>query len=241
MTHMKTIWIILLIVGTLLCCGIGTAEKPTKEPVDKLVMIHYKEKTGPKGFTPTDQAPLHKLLGVKWTTFPINYSVNSDGLYSAGPELDPLVVENEINASFKTWDDETGTQLFQYNGTTSNTIWDETDGLNVIFWGPMENPDIISTTNIWYYRYSKMIVETDIKMNSNQPWGIDPDDEGPGTIRQFDIRNIITHEAGHVCGLDDLYNKPASELTMYGYSSLGEVKKDSLGIGDIMGLRRLYG
>jgi hypothetical protein len=30
-------------------------------------------------------------------------------------------------------------------------------------------------------------------------------------------------------------------LTMYGYGALGELKKDSLGYGDALGVRKIYG
>ena len=57
----------------------------------------------------------------------------------------------------------------------------------------------------------------------------------------YDVRNIATHEVGHVCGLADLYTARSSEQTMYGYGGIGEVKKDSLASGDIAGLQKLYG
>jgi hypothetical protein len=33
----------------------------------------------------------------------------------------------------------------------------------------------------------------------------------------------------------------ACELTMYGYTSIGETKKQSLGLGDINGVKYIYG
>ena len=42
-------------------------------------------------------------------------------------------------------------------------------------------------------------------------------------------------------GLDDLYDKTYSELTMYGYSGEGETKKTSLENGDKLGTQFLYG
>jgi hypothetical protein len=56
----------------------------------------------------------------------------------------------------------------------------------------------------------------------------------------YDIRNIMTHEAGHWIMLGDLYNNGDSFLTMYGYGSLGELKKDTLGKGDVIGVRKAY-
>ena len=42
-------------------------------------------------------------------------------------------------------------------------------------------------------------------------------------------------------GLGDLYDKTYSELTMYGYSEEGEIKKISLENGDKLGCQALYG
>ena len=65
--------------------------------------------------------------------------------------------------------------------------------------------------------------------------------EDAETIAAFDIQNIGTHEAGHVVGLADLYENQYNELTMYGYSDIGETQKCSLETGDILGAQKLYG
>jgi predicted Zn-dependent protease len=57
----------------------------------------------------------------------------------------------------------------------------------------------------------------------------------------MDLQNIATHELGHGLGLNDLYESAASEETMYGYSTYGEMSKRSLFIGDIAGIHDLYG
>jgi hypothetical protein len=57
----------------------------------------------------------------------------------------------------------------------------------------------------------------------------------------MDVQNIMTHEFGHWCGLDDLYDSSDYWLTMYGYSGYGETYKQTLGWGDILGLKELYG
>jgi hypothetical protein len=57
----------------------------------------------------------------------------------------------------------------------------------------------------------------------------------------MDVQNIMTHEFGHWCGLADLYADKDYWLTMYGYSNYGETYKQTLGLGDILGLRAVYG
>jgi bacillopeptidase F (M6 metalloprotease family) len=55
------------------------------------------------------------------------------------------------------------------------------------------------------------------------------------------VQNVATHEAGHVVGLDDLYDIGYSGLTMYGYVSYKETMKISLEAGDIAGAQSLWG
>ncbi len=87
------------------------------------------------------------------------------------------------------------------------------------------------------------MVDCDIIFNALQKWGIDPDGEGTEykLKKAFDVRNVATHEVGHVVGLDDLEEEIYSELTMYAYTLKGEVKKISLEEGDIAGCQYLYG
>jgi hypothetical protein len=217
-----------LLIGFVLCVGIVAAEKPVKEPVDKIVLVHYKDNINAKGFSATDNSTMYKLLGVKWKKFPVNYSINA-----TNSELDPTAVITSINNAAQTWEGNTSGLSFLYTGTTVKTK--SQDNQNTVSWGPINNNNVIAVTTIWFTRNTKEIVETDIQMNSHLPWGI------TGSSNAYDVQDIATHEMGHVCGLGDLYGVPPSELTMYGYSSLGETKKDTLGIGDILGLQKLYG
>jgi len=61
-----------------------------------------------------------------------------------------------------------------------------------------------------------------------------------GTAGAYDIQNIMTHENGHWLGLNDLYSATDKDLTMYGYGMTGELKKDTLGLGDILGINTIY-
>jgi predicted Zn-dependent protease len=228
MKIMNRLCIGFLLIGFVLCVGIVAAEKPVKEPVDKIVLVHYKDNVNAKGFSATDNSTMYKLLGVKWKKFPVNYSINA-----TNSELDPTAVITSINNAAQTWDGNTSGLSFQYTGITSNIT--SKDNQNTVSWGPINNNNIIAVTTIWFTRNSKEIVETDIQMNSQLKWSTTP------SSNAYDVQDIATHEMGHVCGLGDLYGVPPSELTMYGYSSMNETKKDTLGSGDILGLQKLYG
>lgn len=228
----------ILIAVLLLAGGVG-AVKPVKEPVDKVVLIHYKDGVAAKP-APVLDAASFKLLGVKWKMFPVHYSVDPSNDDVAGTDA----VTASVTDSFATWDAATFRDLFQYGGSSMMGSQVAPNGENLVFWASMgeANSNIIAMTTIWYTRKTKEIVETDIQMNDDMAWGIDPDGEGPKLLSgAYDIQNIATHEAGHVCGLADLYGPRDTELTMYGYGSLGEVRKISLASGDIAGLVKLYG
>ena len=98
----------------------------------------------------------------------------------------------------------------------------------------MLRPGIVAVCYAWYYSDTLEIVEFGIVFNKLYAWGI-------GVATAFDVQNVATHEAGHTLSLNDLYVAEASELTMYGYASMGETKKQSLGLGDINGVQYIYG
>jgi len=117
------------------------------------------------------------------------------------------------------------------------------DYVNTVTWRPISDLNVIAVTYFAWNRTTKELIEFDIIFNSNLAWDIDPDGEGSTTLtgENFDVRNIAAHEAGHTLVLDDLYTPKARELTMYGYSAPRETKKISLGLGDKLGIEKLYG
>jgi len=169
--------------------------------------------------------PDYKLLPYHWymtAEYWINPS-NSYGLPDSG-------VVAAIEASAKAWDSQTSFQVFSYKGTASLPAGVR-DGYNVIAWGSWDS-DVIAVTNIWYS--GRRVFETDTVMNTFYVWSLE------GEAGKMDVQNIMTHEFGHWCGLDDLYNDKDYWLTMYGYAHDGETYKRTLGLGDILGLKAFY-
>lgn len=198
----------------------------------------------------TDQYDLFRYEGIHWSTsaLPVLYYVNPK--YSGVSSTETVAA---IRASFETWDGavdvyhvewqqagyHVGVELYNDNVKTTKLSGAKLNRKNIVSWGNLET-GILARTTVWYYTTTKEIAEFDIVFNRLYTWGIDPDGEGGVTINAFDIQNIGTHEAGHTLHLGDLYNNPSSQLTMYGYGSLGEVKKRSLGYGDIHGVQYIY-
>lgn len=168
----------------------------------------------------------YKLLPFRWMST-AKFYINPSNKYG----LPTSSVIEAIVAAANTWDDQTKLQVFQYAGTTAKGAG-RYDGYNVISWGSYRT-GVIAVTYIWYV--GDTIIETDTRLNTYYKWSL------TGEPNKMDVQNIMTHEFGHWCGLDDLYDDRDYWLTMYGYASYGETYKRTLGLGDILGLQKVYG
>jgi hypothetical protein len=54
------------------------------------------------------------------------------------------------------------------------------------------------------------------------------------------VENTVTHEFGHVAGLGHVHAPHDGCLTMFPFVDLGEIQKRTLGLGDKLGMQRLY-
>ena len=248
---MKKFLIAFLIASLILSSSaVIVSAKTDKTPVisekgiEKVVLVHYKApgkppwagglKDKPEG---DDQG--YKLFrgGVKWSdealgtagiSYAINENISSD-------------FREEIITAFNEWDLITGKEIFNDNVGTTSASGDNPDDGNVISWTNLGDSNIIAITTFWIWRGTKELAAFDIEFNNQLDWGINPDPEDQNFINEFDVRNIASHEVGHALVLEDLYQSQYSEMTMYGYSTEGEVKKISLEAGDIAGAQALYG
>ena len=220
-------------------------EKPTKagrpEKLEQIIFVHpvAPEKPGkpdkPPGKPPKEpEEPKDNTYYELWGGY-----LNGTIEYKINPNI-PLVTGGNaivaVEAAAEAWDLETGAELFNYSATTTKS-WYAEDGENTVSWVKFLPRDNIAVAVMWYNPETMIIYEVDIVFNSMHNWGINPSKKD----RAFDVQNVATHEFGHPTGLDDLYDDTYSELTMYGYSSKGEIIKCSLAEGDISGAQILYG
>jgi len=213
--------------------------------VEKVVFIHYAG-TPPQfvldKWDDTDESYKLYAGGVKWRNIPsggVPYEINPSGSGFTFTQLHPV-----FYAATEIWDAEVTPNLFASPTLSKKTIedlaWDEEslDGVNTIVWGNYTKEGVIAITILWYIPATKTIIEFDMVFDTDYTWSLDALTEA-GT--QMDIQNIATHEFGHASGLDDLKRPKAWELTMYAWSYYEEVKKRTLGTGDILGIAKLYG
>ncbi len=221
------ICIMLIIIISVPIISIAFAGKPDKGPIEKKVFIHRIKPDNP-GKPPKPDGrgkEWYKYSGIHWASsdLPVNYVVDN--------ELDYGI----IVTSFETWDDEIFTELFDI-GISGEVTAGFLDDINALSYGDDPRADVIAVTYIWYYRDSGEIVEIDTLFDMDYTWG-----DAILNPKVMDLRNIATHEFGHWLVLDDLYKRPASTQTMYGYSTYGEIIKRTLESGDIAGIQEIYG
>jgi hypothetical protein len=221
---------------------------------ERLVFIHYAKGgiPGPpdKGDDPPEDPPedpppdpsidntYFELLGITW-------DVPEGGVpFLVDLDYAPAGSFGEIEAGFHAWDEATSIELFAdpVPDSSAGPSTNYPDGENTVSWRRIVPPRAIAVTFTWYDTETSKIVDSDVVMNTKHEWGIDEDGEGTAFVLggAFDVRNIFTHEAGHVVGLADLYDDIYRELTMYGYGSKGETQKISLEEGDELGCQELY-
>lgn len=210
----------------------------------RVALIHYAVDIGdPDG---DNNADGYELLGVWWDLSKyqngVPYVINPSGAVKQGLKEAQVVLE--IREALESWDSVVGAELYcnsvqiDYKAKASVS---KPDYRNVITWGRAQ-PGVVAYAIIWYISSTGEVVDADMVLNSYYKWGVADGDEATADLAsKYDIRNIVTHEAGHWTGLDDLYESKYWAMTMYGYASPGEEMKRSLEPGDVAGAWAIYG
>jgi hypothetical protein len=124
--------------------------------------------------------------------------------------------------------------------TTAEPCASETrDGFNSVGFG--ELPDDVDRNTIAFvcpYGQRRDVVEADIVINTEISWALSQADCKRG---QELLEATMTHEFGHVFGLDHVSEREHGDLTMSPISNGScSAEEISLGLGDIRGLEDLY-
>lgn len=239
----KIIGFILITILALVCLQNSTSHakaNPNHTLRQKIFVHHPKPEPGRKPPKPpvgptctvtgSDQMDHYKLdlwhMPVNGLTYKINSLTASKGIQNN--------VGQAINDAFNTWTTADSKQKFVYGGLTSVRTA-KFDGENVIAWKGIDS-SAIAITSIWYWTDTSEVADVDTMFNKSLSWAVSPYSQDCIDSLAYDVQDIATHEFGHWVGLDDLYDSIDSELTMYGYGTLGELKKDTLGVGDKSGV-----
>jgi hypothetical protein len=127
------------------------------------------------------------------------------------------------------------TNLYANIDSSGNCTGNYPDGQNTVSWGPLESGHVADTC---YGGEDGAMGETDTYIGSDQ--GV-VDNLPAGCTDNFDLQTIMTHEWGHVFGLQHFFNDTAnSALVMYGEAVPCNVRRH-LGLGDYNGMGFKYG
>lgn len=179
---------------------------------------------------PTAESSDFKLTqgGIKWP----NGATVKYAVLTAGCSNDCADAVNQIDLSFNAW--ELGVLTFTRDDGSPDTN-PCTGSANSVSFSTVDGASgVLAFASVCRNVATKEIVGFRIVYDSAETWS-DSGDAG-----KFDIRNVGTHEAGHVGGLG--HDNPARSgcLTMYKFSGLAETQKRTLGLGDKLGMDTLY-
>lgn len=201
--------------------------------LERIDFIHFAKPDKPPKPPKGRNNSCSKLLGVKWKNLPVDYSVNPNNTQG----LSENYVLNTAQTSSNNWDDSVSQELLNDTlGIDYEVEYGVQNYENVVVFDSFADPNVIGVTTVWFTRRGKQIVEFDMLLNEHFPWG-----DAEADSSKMDLENILTHELGHALGLDDIYNSGCSEVTMYGYSEVGEIMKRTLELADVQGIQNLYG
>ena len=223
---------------SLLIIGAGPASTQPAGSVHAVVL--GERRSNSVGIAPApckDKA--YKFLGAKWHR-PYSWAFNATATPS---ELDRSAVATVLKRSFANI---TGARndcgrsdrvsaTSDYLGRTRRRVnCNAPDGHNVIGFGRLPY-GVLAVTCYWIRR--GRMVEADIKINRFESWAL--------RLRRCRdkpmLEATITHEAGHVFGLDHIGERRHGRLTMSPYlDGPCQNEEATLGLGDMRGLEALY-
>lgn len=111
------------------------------------------------------------------------------------------------------------------------------DGISVVSFGTLP-ADVVAVTCT--YRYRGDIWQSDVLL-SDAPGAFTLDPGDGLCVDSYDLQAVMTHERGHSFGLGHVPESPGTdELTMSSFMGRCDTSARTLGVGDVLGLRRIY-
>lgn len=125
-----------------------------------------------------------------------------------------------------------GDLVYYSSSTHKNTKYPYYNGKNQITKGNRGKNKYGMETSLYSVDGDKSVCEADIDINTYYLWKND------GSSDALDVQNGMTHELGHLLGLDHSSKKSA---TMYMDVEFGETSKRTLSSDDKKGIAKIYG
>ncbi len=175
---------------------------------------------------------------LRWYAEVIPFATDSKGVEGCPPEAALEVVE----ASFETWQNARCADfVFDSQGLVSglqpSSFPSDESPPAVLFVqeGWRHGSGIVGLTTLVYGTTTGEIVDADLELN-NQGFKLTID--GCSESTAWDVQNVLTHEVGHLLGLD---HSSVEEAVMFEKSEVGETTKRTLHENDHLAICALYG
>ncbi len=176
-------------------------------------------------------------VGFRWEQAAMTYVVSGQGIaeFGEGDEISDRLLET-IQTSFETWNEpDCSIFEFQNGGLTETDRFISDDGENVVVFHDESWPyssGALALTSVTADS-NGVIVNADMEINGVDHVFADAETE----TDKWDVQNTVTHEAGHMLGLD---HTGVDDATMAFDARPGEIKKRDLHPDDIEGLCTIY-
>ena len=178
----------------------------------------------------------HLGTPLEWRAFPVSFFVDpgSSGV-SAGTVIDAA------EGAFATWQNASRNGItFRFDGTTSGSGSNGDDGRNVIHFRPFfGGRDTFAQSILTYDVETGELLDVDIELNDNFSFAVLPSGQNEPTDPRVDLPSVLTHEAGHLLGLDH-ENRFGPGVVMYFSDTTGNTSHRSLSNDDRSGVRAIY-
>lgn len=140
-----------------------------------------------------------------------------------------------VVAGEQAWDDLTPNVAFVRNDATAQ-MNPCTGQVNTIEWVNIDGPGgVLGAASPCFNPLTKEILGFAIVLDNAETWSTS------GAPNAIDVENVATHEFGHAVGLNHVNSPRDGCLTMYKFSTDGEIQKRTPGLGDKLGMAKLYG
>ena len=171
-------------------------------------------------------------LNPRWASMPVPYWINEKG----SPNIPNGSEFSAIQSSFQTWQNiQTANIQFAYKGTTNvGTVG--VDGMNVVTFTdttvPLGSSTIAATFSFFKNQNGELLFEeTDVAFNPAMDFSTSAESN------KFDVQSVLTHEIGHVLGLDHS-GLVSSVMVPFGVAS--QLDQRTLTYDDIAGVMEIY-
>lgn len=123
-------------------------------------------------------------------------------------------------------------------GKASSYSCGKRDGHNVVGFGVLPK-GILGVACVW--SSAGRAIEADVKLNDRSYRWFAGNTPPKGCSNRFSVEGVTTHEMGHVFGLGHVSEAAHGNLTMSTKARPCTASDTSLGLGDVLGLRKKYG